>query len=127
MATVLLYNIREEARRRKIGAALFRAALPFREVTPEEQGKTLGELLGVPGAAEAAENPGEPFAEEMIVMHGLNPRQFQTFLEALKQQQIRVPLKAVVTEHNIQWSSLRLHSELAVEHRAMTEGKAPVH
>ena len=53
MARVLLYNFRNEARRKKVKALLFRLALPSREVEPEEQGYPLGTLLGASG------EPGE--------------------------------------------------------------------
>ena len=70
MARVLLYNFRNEARRKKVKALLFRLALPSREVEPEEQGYPLGTLLGVPGTAqeEPAAAPeteqGEPAVPE---------------------------------------------------------------
>ena len=127
MARVLLYNFRNEARRKKVKALLFRLALPSREVEPEEQGYPLGILLGEPGEmpGEAAE---EPFTEEMLVMHGLAPRQFHGLVDGLRQQGVLVPLKAVVTPHNIQWTSARLHQELSAEHAAMSgKNAAPVH
>lgn len=127
MARVLLYNFRNEARRKKVKALLFRLALPSREVEPEEQGYPLGILLGEPGEmpGEAAE---EPFTEEMLVMHGLAPRQFHGLVDGLRQQGVLVPLKAVVTPHNIQWTSARLHRALSAEHAAMSgKNAAPVH
>jgi hypothetical protein len=127
MARVLLYNFRNEARRKKVKALLFRLALPSREVEPEEQGYPLGILLGEPGEmpGEAAE---EPFTEEMLVMPGLAPRQFHGLADGLRQQGVLVPLKAVVTPHNIQWTSARLHRELSAEHAAMSgKNAAPVH
>lgn len=127
MARVLLYNFRNEARRKKLKALLFRLALPSREVEPEEQGYSLGMLLGEPGEmpGEAAD---EPFTEEMLVMHGLASRQFHGLVDGLRQQGVIVPLKAVVTPHNIQWTSARLHRELSAEHAAMSgKNAAPVH
>ena len=46
-------------------------------------------------------------------MHGLAPRQFHGLVDGLRQQGVIVPLKAVVTPHNIQWTSARLHRELS--------------
>jgi len=129
MALVLLYNFTEETRRRKVKAALFRCALPCREVSPEEQHLPLEALLNGEGASAEAETEAEmPFPEEMIVMQGLNPRQFQDFLEGLKGRKIIVPLKAVVTEHNLRWTSVRLRNELMAEHQAMSvRGGKPLH
>lgn len=127
MARVLLYNFRNEARRKKVKALLFRLALPSREVEPEEQGYPLGTLLGEPGEM-PGEATDEPFTEEMLVMHGLAPRQFHGLVDGLRQQGVIVPLKAVVTPHNIQWTSARLHRELSAEHAAMSgKNAAPVH
>ena len=69
----------------------------------------------------------EPFSEEMIVMHGLSRFQFNTLLDGMKREGVRVPLKAVTTESNLGWSSARLYRELKEEHRALSEGTAPVH
>ena len=122
MARVLLYNFTDETRRKKIGAILFQYMIPLREVRPEEQGHPLGYLLGV-GTYGPAENREEPFANEMIVMHDLTGRQFHGLLDGMKRAGLAVPLKAVVTETNIGWSSERLRRELAAEHEAMSGGK----
>lgn len=208
MAKVLLFNFREEQRRKKVKAVLFRLGIPSREVAPEEQDRRIGELAGMPeemleaasrsevrteplrhhgglrkgnpeemepvpemnapsedsaetnspsvdseaqliemnpsaegltGAA-AETNPLEddfektvadrfpqeesgkaqpPFQEEMIVMLGLNARQFHGFLDGIRAAGVRVPLKAMATEHNIMWTARELHRELAAEHAAM--------
>ncbi len=126
MARVLLYNFRDETRRRKVRALLFRLALPVREVQPAEQGHSLGYLLGLP-ETDPGEAPEQPFGEEMLVMHDLSPRQFRGLLDGLRQQGILIPLKAVVTPHNVHWTSGTLKTELAAEHAAMNGGGTPVH
>jgi len=60
-----------------------------------------------------------PFQEEMIVMLGLNARQFHGFLDGIRTAGVRVPLKAMATEHNIAWTARELHRELAAEHASM--------
>ena len=128
MARVLLCNFTEDTRRKKVKAALFRAALPSLEVPPSGQGKVLGALLGLEGFSETAEEGAESFGEEMIVMHGLTPRQFHGFLDGIRAAGIRIPLKAVTTESNLGWSAARLHRELAAEREALEHGgKGPVH
>jgi len=139
MARVLLYNFREDARRKKIKALLFRTGVPIREVQPSEQGCPLGVLTGAvteqtepseeisPAEEKLTVTAKEPFSEEMIVMHGLSRFQFNTLLDGMKREGVRVPLKAVTTESNLGWSSARLYRELKEEHRALSEGTAPVH
>ena len=118
MATVLLYNFTDPQRRVKLLLCLRRLGLRALEVAPEEQGRPLGSLLGLPGFASggAAE---APFTGEMLVMHALGPEQFGALLDALRRGGVPVALKAVVTETNLAWSSARLHRELAAEHAAM--------
>ena len=52
-------------------------------------------------------------------MAGLSSPQFGAFLEGLRQSRAAVALKAVLTEANASWSSLRLQRELAAEHAAL--------
>ena len=130
MARVLLYNLTEESRRKKVKAALFRCGIPSREVLPEEQGMRIGELLGLQdGAWEKAElSETEPFREEMIVMHELTTGQFHGFLDGLRAQGIRIPLKAMTTETNIGWTAGQLRNELTAEAEAIASGTGrPAH
>ena len=125
MGTVLLYNLNDADKRMRIKLILFRLGLSARDVRPEEFGCPLGLLLGREGFA-PAEADGS-FAEEMLVMHELSQAQFSSLLNALRQGRVPVALKAVVTDTNIAWSSLRLHSELAAEHAAMQKHARSVH
>ena len=103
MARVLLYNFADEERRRAVKALLFRFSVPCREVPAES-----------------------PFADEMLVMHGLSKRQFNGLLDGLRQAGVQVLLKAVVTPHNVGWSANQLYAEILAEHEAMraaAEGK----
>jgi hypothetical protein len=125
MATVLLYNFTDPARRRAVKLCLHRLGIACREVAPEEQGSPLGLLLGLTGY-EPAEAP-VPFSGEMLVMHALSREQFSGLLEGLRRSRVPVALKAVVTETNITWSSERLHRELSAEHMAMAAQARSVH
>ena len=127
MARVLLYNFTEEKRRRTVKALLFRFSIPCREVPPEEQHLPLGSVLGLEGFGTGADGAESPFTDEMMVMHGLSKRQFSGLLDGMKQAGVQVPLKAVVTSHNVGWSGQRLYREIRAEHEFMarrTEGGA---
>ena len=63
----------------------------------------------------------------MLVMHALDKRQFNGFLDSLRSFDISVPLKAVVTDTNISWSSEKLHRELSSERKAISAGHKSVH
>ena len=126
MATVLLYNFRDPARRMGVKLCLHRLGLRCRDVAPEEQGQPLGRLLGLEGFGDGG-GSAAPFSEEMLVMHGLAPAQFNALLDALRREGLRVALKAVVTDTNVAWSSERLHRELAAEHAAMQRRRGSAH
>ena len=108
-------------------ALLFRFSVPCREVPAEAQGHPLGYVLGLDGFPPGKAPAEPPFADEMLVMHGLSKRQFNGLLDGLRQAGVQVPLKAVVTPHNVGWSANQLYAEIRAEHEAMraaAEGKS---
>ena len=126
MALVLLYNIRDDAKRQRIGLAARKLGIAARSVRTEDFGHPLGFLLGLEGFS-PAEEAAEPFSEEMLLMHGLSSAQFSGFLEALRRNRTPVALKAVATEHNVRWSSCALCRELRLEHEAMRRAGQTIH
>ena len=129
MKGVLLYNISADKLKR-IRVILLRLGLQGRVITPEEFSLPVGQLAGIDGLspAEAAlEAAEETFREEMLVMCDLPSPVFSAFLNALRQNRCPVALKAVLTEINAGWSSVRLHRELAAEHEAMKQAAKSVH
>ena len=122
-STLLMYNID-----RRTGTALKvlcqKTRIQWKEIAPEDYGQPLGALIGLPTpAAEAPAAPVTSFREPMLVMANLLRPQFDALLQGMRQQGIRVPLKAVLTPTNVSWSSLQLHDELVREHEAVTRGR----
>ena len=67
---------------------------------------------------ESESNPS--FDDPMLVFAGFTGTKLNQFLNAMYKQKIpRVNLKAMLTEHNVNWDSVTLHDELAKEHEAM--------
>ena len=126
MALVLLYNIKDEGKRLKIGFAARKLGVAVRSVAPEEFSQPVGYLLRLDGFS-PSDAPAEAFEAEMLLMHGLSSAQFSGFLEALRQGRTPVALKAVVTEHNVNWSSAALCRELQKEHEAIRRAGKSVH
>ena len=129
MKGVLLYNISADKLKR-IRVILLRLGLQGRVVSPEEFSLPVGQLAGIEGlspAETALEAAEETFREEMLVMCDLPSPVFSAFLNALRQNRCPVALKAVLTEINAGWSSVRLHRELAAEHEAMKQAAKSVH
>lgn len=59
-----------------------------------------------------------PFTSEMLVFSGITSKDLDRFLAEYKAANIpTVPLKAILTAHNIHWTPLQLHDELIKEHQ----------
>ena len=124
MAQVLLFNIGADKRRR-IRFLLLKLGLGCREIPPEEHARVLGQLAGKDGFAAEAPDPAEtPFTGEMLVMDGLDSKQFHGLLDGLRRERCPVALKAVVTGQNCRWTAARLFRELSAEHEAMKKASA---
>lgn len=120
--TVLFYNLDNE-KGRKLKVLCLGLKLRVRSVPPEEFGQTLDAVLGLAPKQEQPEQ-GEPFSEEMLVMAGLSSQQMNGFLQGFRRKKIpAVPLKAVLTGTNGQWSGYHLREELQLEHQAMLRGE----
>lgn len=117
MAKVLLFNI-TDTKRMKILFLLMQHGITAVEVAEKDYSWSLGSLLGLSGYA-AAPEAAEPFADEMLVLHGLSAEQFHGLLNGMQALQAPVTYKAVTTEHNLSWTPIRLCRELAAEHAAM--------
>ena len=124
MGEVLLYNIPEGEKRRRILVATTRLGIRARDVSAEEYAHPIGWLAGLEGFAPGGEPAGESFADEMLVMCGLPAGKFNAFLDALRASRANVALKAVLTDTNAGWNSLELHRAIRAEHEAM-RARAP--
>ena len=119
--SVLLYNLEGEAGA-PMKALCAKLGILCRDVAPANYGCALGELAGLPGdpaptASGAAVRA--PFREPMPVMVNLLRPQFDALLAGMREQGIRIPLKAVLTPTSVRWDSYQLRDELAQEHEAM--------
>ncbi len=111
---VLVWNFSPK-RLEKLRVLCRRLGLACRPVYPAECGAPIAAL---PERASAA--PGlavMPFADEMLLMRGLDRRMIDQLLAGLKAFGLApVPLKAVMTPTSAAWSAIQLHDELSREH-----------
>ena len=121
MAQVLLYNINDAEKLRRIRVVLLRLGIRERTVRYEEYAHPLGYLAGAEGYTAALPHTGEEIGEEMMVMAGLNSRQFSARLDTLRASRAVVSLKAVLTETNAAWDSIALYKALREERSTMRE------
>lgn len=117
--TVLFYNLESE-KGKKIKLLCIQQKLKIRTVYPMEFEKTLGDLLTSPSdtSSQAEETA---FSEEMLVLAGVYGQKLDQFLKALRRQKLFVPLKAVLTQENVGWTSSALCQELKEEHQKIQE------
>ena len=122
MGELLLFNIQNPEKKTAIRLTALRLGLRCREILPERQGETLEALL-TGAAANPAQQEGEAFTDELLLMHALSQAEFHELLDTLRREGQSVRLKAVVTDHNRTWTARRLHRELCAEEQAMQRWK----
>lgn len=115
--TILMYNCSgpEFSRLRQIFAML---RLRMRPVGPERYHLTLRELAN--GEGEASEQAEEPIPEAMLVFCGLGDALLHQVLEVIRLAKLPpIPLKAVLTASNQEWTTRQLREELLKEREAI--------
>lgn len=119
--TVLLYNLEEGEKARKVKMVLLKMKVKIRKVSREQYLEPIGFLAGdkeIKSCEEVYE--GENFSEEMLVMKGFTSSRIDLLLREFRKAGIgRINLKAIVTEHNQNWNSIELYRELKAEHEMM--------
>ncbi len=116
IATVLLYNLGDDTDRgRAVRRLCAQQKLRVRGVLPAQQTQTLAALLA--GEPPAVTPPPQPFTDPVLVMAYLSPGAQNRLLRGLRSLP-PIPLKAVLTATNSQWTGIRLHEELQREHAA---------
>lgn len=119
---VYLYNIKHKPYEKTLKLHLIRLGIRMKEVNPNDYIQPLGVLVGSKSFTPVvSETTKEPFVDEMLLMVGFTNQRMDLLLSTLRKEGIRIPLKAVLTEHNISWSSMELYNELKKEHKKFQE------
>lgn len=114
---VLLFNMTQDTRSKKIEDFLHSKGVIVRYVLPREFAQPIGALLQLPGFSAADAAHGLPFSDEMLLMSGFDQALLQDFLGFFSREGIRrVALKAMLTPSNASWSAYELHRHLSAEH-----------
>ena len=93
-------------------------------VSPADAGKTVAQLLGEVETRSARTLVLEPGAyPSALVLANFKDKDVDTLLDLLKQAQVNIPLKAVVTPANRSWVFGDLLAHLQEEHTAFTAAK----
>ena len=109
---VLIYNC-SGPKFTKLGHIFAMLGLRMRRIQPAQYGQSLIDLAqGVEGTAVEA----EAFTENMLVFCGLNQAFLNQLLEVIRLAKLpEIHLKAILTEDNQHWDSIKLHEELLAE------------
>ena len=129
-ATVLCYNLKGTTKGRKIGLIFGFLGYRVRHVEKEEYLLPVGEVAegrtaeSINGEAGVETKEIEAvFQDEMLLMCPENGRMLDEALLRMRKEKVQVPLKAVLTEMNKNWTSVALHDEILREHEKMTGGR----
>lgn len=133
---MLCYNLKGTKKGRKIGMLGSFLGFRVKYVEKEEYSKTIGVLIGlkeeVAEEASREETSGTDnekneeitdFEEEMLVMLLADNRILDKLLFQMKKEKVQVPLKAIVTAKNQNWTSTALYREIKREHESMTKAE----
>lgn len=114
---VLLYHTPEGVLKR-LTPLLRQQGISVRVIRKELYTVPLEMLLGLKQPDKILQNPGIELPEPMLVMHGFFSEGVDSVLKLLRENQIRIDLKAVTTPTNLSWTALQMFAELQREREA---------
>lgn len=121
-AKLLCYNLTGD-RARFVNALCAEMNIDMQMVDKSEYSKPLSELLGFDTQADI-KYTGEGLTDEMLVLCFFTQDMLKNFLTAFRQNGVKpVALKAMLTEHNFEWSSIELYNDLKKEHEYFLKNK----
>ena len=133
---MLCYNLKGTKKGRKIGMLGSFLGFRVKYVEKEEYSKTIGVLTGLKeevaeeasveetsGTDNAKNEEMTDFEEEMIVMLLADNQTLDKLLFQMRKEKVHIPLKAIVTAKNQNWTSTALYKEVKREHESMTKAE----
>lgn len=125
--TVLIFNVTDNTKLRKMQTALVQLGTRGKIVPPEDYGYTLGEIAEVVEKGEA-KPASEPFTDEMLIFAEVPDRTLDSILQTFHKKKLgKFPYKAVLTPTNKSWTPQECFTEISAEHEAMTNQGQSVH
>ena len=115
---VICFNF-EKNKLLELNSICNKLGIKVREIPKDEYSKTVGELMGF-----QVQNDGNTrncdFDEEMMVVYNLGSN-LDKMLKKMREKEIEVPLKAMLTGTNQTWIPKDLMLELQEEHKQMNK------
>ena len=115
--TILAFGLHKE-KLMAIRQSAQKNGIQVKEINRKDYTQKLGALAGIQGfPKEKKDYTGPEFPLEMVIFSGMDTNQVDTFLADYKKTGTpSVPLKAILTPHNIFWTAEALFQELWKEH-----------
>ena len=124
--SVLYYHNGDAKSAGKVLSVFVRLGIRIRRVEPDQVMEKVGYLAGLPGytpvnqGEEAAENPVPKIQESVLIMRNFSGGRLDYLLYNLRKSGVPpIPLKAVLTPSNAEWTFYQLYEELKEEHARM--------
>ena len=135
METVLYYKPGRPETMKHVAmmkSVLVRMGVRIKNIGPEQVLEKVGYLAGMEGYEAAKESAGAVpgklpvIPEEVMVLKQFSGQRLDMLLSGLRGAGVpRIALKAVLTEHNSDWTFYHLYQDLKEEHETMTAGQQP--
>lgn len=113
---VLYYDGNDANKRSLVKKKCDDLSIPFREILPEDQSLTIGELLEGSRGKDATQ---ECVNVDLLICHELNDELISTLLQSIRKEGAAMERTCVVTKYNITWKFLDLLHEIIEEHECM--------
>ena len=120
--TVLLFNFSDKLRYDSFVKTVLPMKIKIKKVDKEDYLQPVGYLAGKKDIASIEEKYNGPEIEdEMLLISDLTDMELNKLLLLLRKAELRISLKAVLTQNNQNWNALQLYEELKKEHEALNQ------
>lgn len=114
--TVISYGLDEE-RESLLKDAAVSLGMKYKKAGSDTAGETVGFIAGFGGFV--SNNTHKAVPGECVIFAALSSKRLDALLKSMRERQLDIPLKAVVTAHNQSKTLEWLITELSREHEAM--------
>ncbi|MFV0361496.1 MAG: DUF3783 domain-containing protein [Suipraeoptans sp.] len=119
-SVLLVYNVTDEAKKKLLSRIFGFLGFKLRAVEKKEYNIPLGVLTGIDTLdSEIAVYDEEGFTDEMLVIQSDKEASLDKALFLMKEEKIRIGLKAMVTPTNKEWTTIDLYKEISKDHEYM--------
>lgn len=121
---LLLYNFENTKTGDIIETIVKQLGVTYKHIQKEEVIHPIGYLLDIEGFEAGKNENNEVIGDEMLVIHNFSDKQVQLLLELFKNANVPfIPLKAVVTENNVNWPFCQLHEHVKEEYQTIANNR----